>query len=129
VSSESQPASGNASRKRRFKSESEARSAFVTGEPPTFVSTCAEVRAPSRKYSSARAPASRAAEASKSRAAAASMSALTLKGGMSVAVEDSRLGFSREDRGAQSQRRRTDQACARAPDRRAPRGTPAVALK
>ena len=52
------------------------------------------------------APASRAAEASKSRAAAASMSASTLKGGMSVAVEGSRLGFSREDRGAQSQRRK-----------------------
>ena len=95
VSSDSQPASGNASRNRRFISASAARSAPVTGEPPIFDSTCAEVRAPGRKYSSASAPASRAAEVSKSRAALASISASTLKGGISVAERKVRgLGFS-----------------------------------
>ena len=84
VSSDSQPASGSASRKRLLSSESAARSALVTGEPPTFVSTRAEVRAPGLKYSSATAPASRAAEAKRSRAASASVSASTLKGGMSA---------------------------------------------
>src|ERR1700723_1879051 len=83
VSSESQPASGNASCKRRFRSESAARSASVTGDPPAFVTTRAEVRAPGLKYSSATAPASRAAETRRSRAASASVSASTLKGGIS----------------------------------------------
>ena len=106
VSSESQPASGNASSNRRLSSESAARSAAVTGEPPAFVSTWAEVRAPGLKYSSATAPASRAADAKRSRAASASMSASTLKGGMSAAKEGSQLGFSRADGGAQSRNAR-----------------------
>ena len=51
---------------------------LVTGEPPTFVSICAEVAPPGRK-TQAPAPASRAASARRSRAARALISAPTFK--------------------------------------------------
>ena len=125
VSSESQPASGSASRKRRLSSESAARSAAVTGEPPALVSTRAEVRAPGLKYSNATAPASRAAEAKRSRAASASVSASTFKGGMSAAKRKvCALGFSRARRRAQS---RNARACPRLPFR--PRHSAAAAAR
>ena len=61
VSSDSQPASGKPAPSRAFRSASAARSASVTGEPPTLVSIRADVAAPWRKNPSASAPASRAA--------------------------------------------------------------------
>ena len=88
---------------RRSRSAFAARSASVTGDPPDFVTTCAEVRAPGLKYSSASAPASRAAETRRSRAASASISASTLKGNVQVGGSFAAC-ISRTSLAAQSQR-------------------------
>ena len=69
-----------------LQSESAARSAFVTGEPPTFVSDLRRGARSQPEIFERQRPGLARGGGQESRAAGASMSASTLKGGMSVAV-------------------------------------------